>query len=694
MRFIDLKLYNFRQFYGETPKIRLSHGDKNITVFHGMNGAGKTALLNAFTWILYGVFSKGFQKENELISKRAIAEADVGETVECYGELNFENAGTNYRIKKVVDAVVADVSSRTKERLKETTLQAQKPDGQWNTVRNIDSVIGKILPTDLHSYFFFDGERVEKIVAPSAEEKARLANAVKILLGVEPLERAIKHLNSGRKHFEKEMGRLGSDETKEAIAEKIKVDKKHESLDAKINARVKKVDNQRDIVSKLNERIAKHASVEPLTKARDDHKDRIERSRKAVNELTDRLKSVISDRAFLLHTDELKSKVSTFLSELKIKGDLPSGIKAQFVEKLIRKGTCICGRSLDPKESVEAKEAHKTVSRWLEIKGLQQIEDRALNLSANINTWGSRNKDTLEVINDINGQIKEFHNEIARSSEELEAISKKLEGSPLEEISSLESKRKSEDDLLREYIEELGSSRNMLELLAEKQVEISSKIIKLTTKDEKQKLAKERYENVDQVIKATKEVLKLMNEKWRHSLEEKIRGNFSQISVKDYTPRLNKDYSINLYDKASDREVAAGQGESLVLSFSFISSIIEEIRKLTSAHGGIYGTGNSEFPLIMDSPFGALDDINRSRVAAKISMLADQVITFVSKTQWREEVENAMQPKTNYSYVLTYHSPREDTITQDIKLGTKTYDLIKPSINDFEHTEIKEVING
>ena len=694
MKFIDLRLYNFRQFYGETPIIKLSHGDKNVTVFHGMNGAGKTALLNAFTWILYGVFSKGFQKENELINKRALAEANIGDTIQCYGELNFENSGTNYRIKKVVDAVVNDGSSNTKERLKETTLQFQQADGQWKEVRNIDSVIGKILPRDLHSYFFFDGERVEKIVAPSADERARLGNAVKILLGVEPLERAIKHLKSACKHFEKEMGRLGNDETKEAVAKKSEIDKKLESSDAEIVTTLKKIGEQREALDRLNDRIAKHASVKPLTEARDQHKKTIERRKTAVIDLTNKLKSVISDRAFLLHTDELKSYVTTFLGELKSKGDLPSGIKAQFVEKLISQGKCICGRSLDSKESAEAKEAHGTVSRWLEIKGLQQIEDRALNLSANINTWDSKNKATLDAINDINKQIKEAHEEIAFSSEELAKISKKLVGSPLEEISSMESKRKSEEDFLQEYTEELGSVRKTYELLTKERDEIASKIIKLTTKDEKQGLAKLRYENVDKTIGATKEVLKLMNEKWRYSLEGKIRASFSKISVKDYTPILNKDYSISLHDKVSDRDVALSQGESLVLSFSFISSIIEEIRKLTSAHGGIYGTGNSEFPLIMDSPFGALDDVNRSRIASKISLLADQVITFVSKTQWREEVESALQPKTKYSYVLTYHSPREDTIKQDIKLGTNSYDLIKQSISDYEHTEIKEVVHA
>jgi hypothetical protein len=42
----SLQLKNFRQFYGETPKIEFASGEKNVTVFHGENGSGKPAVLN------------------------------------------------------------------------------------------------------------------------------------------------------------------------------------------------------------------------------------------------------------------------------------------------------------------------------------------------------------------------------------------------------------------------------------------------------------------------------------------------------------------------------------------------------------------------------------------------------------------------------------------------------------------------
>ena len=60
MKLISITLCNFRQFYGKSPEIKLACGDRNTTVIHGNNGTGKTALMNAFTGVLYEKFSAAF----------------------------------------------------------------------------------------------------------------------------------------------------------------------------------------------------------------------------------------------------------------------------------------------------------------------------------------------------------------------------------------------------------------------------------------------------------------------------------------------------------------------------------------------------------------------------------------------------------------------------------------------------------
>ncbi len=57
MKLTSIKLCNFRSFYGKTPEVTLAGGNiRNTTMIYGSNGAGKTSILNAFTWVLYEKF--------------------------------------------------------------------------------------------------------------------------------------------------------------------------------------------------------------------------------------------------------------------------------------------------------------------------------------------------------------------------------------------------------------------------------------------------------------------------------------------------------------------------------------------------------------------------------------------------------------------------------------------------------------
>lgn len=58
----------------------------------------------------------------------------------------------------------------------------------------------------------------------------------------------------------------------------------------------------------------------------------------------------------------------------------------------------------------------------------------------------------------------------------------------------------------------------------------------------------------------------------------------------------------------------------------------------------------------MDSPFGALDADHRSRVATNLPKLSDQVVVIVSTSQWRGEVDEAINHRVGRSYKLLNHT--------------------------------------
>lgn len=137
--------------------------------------------------------------------------------------------------------------------------------------------------------------------------------------------------------------------------------------------------------------------------------------------------------------------------------------------------------------------------------------------------------------------------------------------------------------------------------------------------------------------------------------------------------------------------VAASTGENQILSLSFIGAIIDMVRKW-SKESRLVNLNSSNFPIVMDSPFGSLDEVYRRQVAKIIPKLANQLIVLVTKTQWRNEVETEMNSYINKQYVLTYVSSKDDCQEDVIILNNQEYPLVKRSENQFEYTEIVEVI--
>ncbi len=137
----------------------------------------KTTLLNAFTWVLYEKFTPAFASVDKLVNKRAITEAQPGQPVECWVEVAFEHDSKRYRFKRLCRAYNNGGIEHSKSELYP---YVAGDDGRWTLSQQLpEDIIGRILPETLYQYFFFDGERIERIVR--YDKKAEIAEATKEL---------------------------------------------------------------------------------------------------------------------------------------------------------------------------------------------------------------------------------------------------------------------------------------------------------------------------------------------------------------------------------------------------------------------------------------------------------------------------------------------------------------------------------
>ena len=690
MKLQSLQLHNFRQFYGTTPEMLFAgEENKNVTVFHGVNGAGKTAILNAFTWLLYEKFSQGFKEPENLINKRAVREANPGKTIECWGRLKFEHDGYRYELERIL---VAKINAADGYEIveKDVVLRFCGLEGAWAKAKDIPETIGRILPEDLHSYFFFDGERIEKLIEPGKAERKDLAKATKTLLGIEILERAQRHLVTAIKELEDEFGRQGSIDEQQMVGDKNAKEAEVQQALEEVKRLEGEIVDLETAKSEIEDKLRQETETREDQKRRDQLGEDERLRRAAIERNRSQLGAVLSSKAYSILLGAPIASFVALIERLREQGELPSGIKRQFVDDLLNKlKVCICGQSL----ADDATEARDAVSLWLQKAGLGDVEEKALRMRGEVNALQELSREFWSRVDDIDERNLTDQQELDAIIKEKNQLDAKFLSHNSVDIASLEQRKKEREQQIIDAKASIKERAGFVER-AEAEIQALKKSIEhAQTSNAQQQKIQQRLSVAKDAMERIVQVQHRFEEHFRSSLARRIRTLFHTISVTPYTPVLKEDYSIDLMESAGGpaATVAFSQGESLVASFSFIGAMIEEARAYHARKENWPGPDSSKFPLIMDSPFGALDVTNRRSIAEHISRLADQVVVLVTKTQWRDEVETAMGSRIGKAYALSYFTPKEGVEPETLSYGSKSVRLVDRSPNQFEFTEITEI---
>jgi len=687
MKLMSIRLCNFRQFYGKTPEIFLAFGERNTTIIHGNNGAGKTTLLNAFTWVLHEKFSAAFASEDQLVNKRAIAEAKLKDLVECWVEVGFEHNNKRYQAKRLCRGYKTEAG--VEQGKSELYLQIAGDDGRWLLPQQLpEDIIGRILPVSLHQYFFFDGERIEQIVR--SDKKSEIAEATKTLLGVEVLDRSIKHLKEAKKSLELELASIGDSETKKLLREQEKLEQESERI-AKRQVEIgQELEHQDELKKTISNRLLELSGAEELQQLRDELETREKLLREQLKQAKDDLKRAISTRGYSVLLSEVTTEFRAIVNDLREKGELPVGIKQQFVGDLLNQNRCICGAEL-----IEGTHAHQQVAAWMDKAGIADVEETAIRMSAQVDEMDKQVPEFWAELDRQQDNIAKWRTELSGIETQLDDIKKKLRSFPNEDISQLQKRLDETEEKIRELTLEQGANQQQVARLSADIDTKAKQVAKHKMNESKQALAQRRIAATQDAVDRLIEVKSRLDNQFRSSLEKRVQEIFTSISFTPYIPKLSEKYELTLVENTAGQEtiVAASTGENQILSLSFIGGIIDRVREWIQENT-LMGPDSSTFPIVMDSPFGSLDEIYRRQIAKTLPQLANQLVVLVTKTQWRGEVDREMAAHIGREYVLTYNSPKPDCEEDAIELGGDRYPLIRQSPNEFEYTEIIEVDYG
>ena len=211
MKFSQIEINNFRQYYGNNIVNLEPEKNKNIILIGGRNGYGKTNFLISLVWCLYGEkiaqvddnFKKEIQKEknysnfmleslNTNAKNEGVKEFNINLLI---NELdlpkisNFENEISSIQINRAYNVenpslnklIITDVATG-KELFSED-------DDKINFINDY------IIPLDAAKFVFFDAEKISELASlPTKEEGVFLNDALGKILGLDVYEDLIEDL--------------------------------------------------------------------------------------------------------------------------------------------------------------------------------------------------------------------------------------------------------------------------------------------------------------------------------------------------------------------------------------------------------------------------------------------------------------------------------------------------------------------
>lgn len=191
----SITLENFRQFRHESIDFAQGENGKNVTIIIGENGTGKTTFAQAFFWCMYG--ETEFSDKN-MLNKLVANEMKPGQECKVQVTLELRHGNVSYTLMRE-QTYRKDYSNHVKGDNTVFDIAVKDENGNTSFVKKTqcESEVKGILPKELSRYFFFDGERIEKMSKDiSTGKKATdFAEAVKGLLGLNAMYSAIQHFN-------------------------------------------------------------------------------------------------------------------------------------------------------------------------------------------------------------------------------------------------------------------------------------------------------------------------------------------------------------------------------------------------------------------------------------------------------------------------------------------------------------------
>jgi len=644
MKIEFIKFKNYRQYREEQIDFT---GVNDVTVIEGAMDSGKSSILNAITWCLYGEEIQ-LDKEKEgypIINMITLRKMKPGDSARVEVEIRMkDNEGNQHIFIRYLDVrkesgekgyyIIKNPDSKYTDGSMFTYLKTEKGRGEISLTPP-EYFLEQIMPSNIKEYFFFDGDQLNLYFERSSGEKIK--NAVFDISQITLLADVIDRLQDKKRELLKSIKDGGSayEDVKGLLSS-------YEKTSKELKLSNKELLHKKQVFGKAEREVTQallkcgYTDIESLEKES-------ERLRIEIKALGEELVNLEKDKF-----DELiKSALPIICYDRILKtrnlienADIPPPFKRDFIERLLKDRFCVCGTNLKKDKSAE-NELRKVLDKTSEVTNMQsdfiETKGELRGIIDELNTF-------IQNQTDYSKNIKKKSKEFDDKSKRVDEIKIKIGGIDKVKIQNLKNKQTEHLKEIEKLSTEIGEHTIKIAEAETKIKQYEGELEKVTKEKEKYKTISELVELLTHSIEEAERIRDGIIEEVRSKITNETKEQFFKIhwkkeSYKDVN--ITDNYEISLLDPKGWETIGTiSKGTRQVLAFSFLAA-------LNSVSG-------FKAPIVIDTPLGRISGEPKLNIVKYLCKFLPgrQIIILMTDQEYTSEIRKELLSRLNHEYKI------------------------------------------
>ena len=654
MQLLEIKLVNWGPFFGE-HSIQLEVMESApVVLFRGENMRGKTSLLRAIVWVLYGQIRE--QDGRTVLGVERMVNLDAVEVGEIsFGvSLRFSHNGAEYLLHRYG---VASEERPGKVVTSRPSIELLPAGGLPFPANNIKDIIDGILSREISDFFFFDGEMLNRFEERLRDDRMTAQGFVRA-----QVERALGL--PFMKALEADLDTIQSTITV-SMNLVLKKEKKYNELTDKFNAKSDELAaSERDLaqlrkhdedldreINDLDSQLSKVDEIKDLYFERKSLETEVAKAEDSIKDVRDKLADLSEANWWLPAVELLLQDFETAESDIESaemadRERFKLGFKLDQLEKQLGTGVCpACGQAITGHDDTDLKNEIAGLKAAIAQAPASSVED------------ARRRRDQLRKFNNdrsalqrVFDQEQDLGRERLRNdkrAQRIRQISEQISGNTVD-IESLERNLIDRKTTRTRTAAAIGGLEGKRTSLKQEISNLGGQIAEQPEVDPTDR----------RLQRSVKEALTIVNgsfDRFRASMRQRVSTATSELfhrltTEKEYSGvSISDDYLLTVLDHQQRPLNMISAGANQILTTAFIGALAE--------------CSVEEAPMVMDTPFGRLDRGHRAAILDWVSTFDTQVILFVQSGEYDPQRDaHLLGGKIGREYTIERLSPTRSEV--------------------------------